>query len=259
MDSSTLNAIVALDYSMITIGLFCTGITNVLTMAFLGIDNRRDLPKVSYSTALDYFVCTCNGFILATIIQFAGVHFFTKHGSGEIPLDDSDLESEDHEDDAEVIGRNHSCNNHYEKNDILKVSEDIPWTLRIKISSYQYLVFPLQNHRVYVLNNQQQGNNLSFKARANGNSPSLNAHRSSHSYSCPSKESCCTKFYHCLIGNHKYRDLKIKTSVMYRKGRINSVSRIDMASRILFPLAFIVFNVVYWTLYLDHEGSDVLI
>ena len=25
-------------------------------MAFLGIDNRRDLPQVSYSTALDYFL-----------------------------------------------------------------------------------------------------------------------------------------------------------------------------------------------------------
>ena len=55
----------------------------VLTMAFLGIDNRRDLPKVSYSTALDYYVGICFAFVLASILQFAGVHFFTKHGSGE--------------------------------------------------------------------------------------------------------------------------------------------------------------------------------
>ncbi len=32
----------------------------MLTMAFLGIDNRRDLPQVSYSTALDYFLGTCH-------------------------------------------------------------------------------------------------------------------------------------------------------------------------------------------------------
>jgi len=68
-------------------------------MAFLGIDNRRDLPKVSYSTALDYFVGVCFGFVLTTIIQFAGVHFFTKHDSGEpqpLPIDseDSDQDSE---------------------------------------------------------------------------------------------------------------------------------------------------------------------
>lgn len=62
-------------------------------MAFLGIDNRRDLPKVSYSTALDYYVGTCFAFVLLTIIQFAGVHFYTKHGSGE-PLDQEDLEDD---------------------------------------------------------------------------------------------------------------------------------------------------------------------
>ena len=63
-------------------------------MAFLGIDNRRDLPKVSYSTALDYFVAMCFAFVLATIIQFAGVHYFTKHGSGEIPPESDDSEDE---------------------------------------------------------------------------------------------------------------------------------------------------------------------
>ena len=63
-------------------------------MAFLGIDNRVDLPKVSYSTALDYFVGMCFAFVLASIIQFSGVHFFTKQGSGET-FPDSDDEEED--------------------------------------------------------------------------------------------------------------------------------------------------------------------
>lgn len=64
-------------------------------MAFLGIDNRRDLPKVSYSTALDYYVGTCFAFVLATIIQFAGVHFFTKQGSGETMFEDSDVSDDE--------------------------------------------------------------------------------------------------------------------------------------------------------------------
>ena len=67
----------------------------MLTMCFMGIDNRNDLPKVSYSTALDIFVAVCFVFVLATVIQFAGVHFFTKHGSGEIQHDpDSQSEEE---------------------------------------------------------------------------------------------------------------------------------------------------------------------
>uniref|UniRef100_A0A1I8IYR8 Gamma-aminobutyric acid receptor subunit alpha-6 n=1 Tax=Macrostomum lignano TaxID=282301 RepID=A0A1I8IYR8_9PLAT len=58
-------------------------ITTVLTMTFLGMDNRQDLPRVSYGTALDWYVGMCFAQILATIIEFASVHYFTKHGSGE--------------------------------------------------------------------------------------------------------------------------------------------------------------------------------
>ena len=68
-------------------------------MAFLGIDNRVDLPKVSYSTALDYFVAMCFAFVLASIIQFSGVHFFTKQGSGETFPDSDDEDEEDTADD----------------------------------------------------------------------------------------------------------------------------------------------------------------
>lgn len=57
----------------------------VLTMTFIGLDNRNDLPRVSYSTALDVYVAICFVFVLATIIQFAAVHYYTKLGYGEGP------------------------------------------------------------------------------------------------------------------------------------------------------------------------------
>ncbi|KAG8225043.1 hypothetical protein J437_LFUL000021 [Ladona fulva] len=59
-------------------------ITTVLTMTFLGLEARTDLPKVPYPTALDFFVFLSFAFIFATIIQFAVVHYFTKYGSGEV-------------------------------------------------------------------------------------------------------------------------------------------------------------------------------
>jgi hypothetical protein len=52
----------------ITDNLF-SGITTVLTMTFLGLEARTDLPKVGYPTALDFFVFLSFGFIFATIIQ----------------------------------------------------------------------------------------------------------------------------------------------------------------------------------------------
>lgn len=62
---------------------FSTGVTTVLTMTFLGLECRNNLPKVPYCTALDYYVAISFAFIFATIIQFAIVHHFTKVGSGE--------------------------------------------------------------------------------------------------------------------------------------------------------------------------------
>lgn len=45
------------------------GVTTVLTMTFLGLEARTDLPKVPYPTALDFFVFLSFAFIFATIIQ----------------------------------------------------------------------------------------------------------------------------------------------------------------------------------------------
>ncbi|XP_031783046.1 GABA-gated ion channel GRD isoform X2 [Nasonia vitripennis] len=76
------------------------GITTVLTMTFLGLEARTDLPKVPYPTALDFFVFLSFGFIFATIIQFAVVHYFTKYGSGECYFNsetENDVESSDSE------------------------------------------------------------------------------------------------------------------------------------------------------------------
>ena len=64
------------------------------------MDNRKDLPQLSYSTALDYFVGTCFAFVMVSVIQFAGVHFFTKHGSGEIPPETDSEEEEGEEEEA---------------------------------------------------------------------------------------------------------------------------------------------------------------
>lgn len=79
--------------------LFVSGITTVLTMTFLGLEARTDLPKVPYPTALDFFVFLSFAFIFATIIQFAVVHYFTKYGSGEcyFSSDMSDIDSSSEE------------------------------------------------------------------------------------------------------------------------------------------------------------------
>uniref|UniRef100_A0A182IXD7 Neurotransmitter-gated ion-channel transmembrane domain-containing protein n=1 Tax=Anopheles atroparvus TaxID=41427 RepID=A0A182IXD7_ANOAO len=77
------------------------GITTVLTMTFLGLEARTDLPKVPYPTALDFFVFLSFAFIFATIIQFAIVHYFTKYGSGECYFSVDELTSSSDEEDSD--------------------------------------------------------------------------------------------------------------------------------------------------------------
>lgn len=68
------------------------GITTVLTLSTISLDSRTDLPKVRYATALDWFLFMSFFYCIATLLEFAGVHYFTKVGSGEIPVDEDDWE-----------------------------------------------------------------------------------------------------------------------------------------------------------------------
>lgn len=58
--------------------LFCIkGITTVLTMTTLSISARHSLPKVSYATAMDWFIAVCFAFVFSALIEFAAVNYFT--------------------------------------------------------------------------------------------------------------------------------------------------------------------------------------
>ncbi|GFR66527.1 gamma-aminobutyric acid receptor alpha-like [Elysia marginata] len=77
--------------------------TTMLTMTFLVLDSRNDLPRVAYSTALDVYVALCFFFVFASIVQFAAVHFFTKYGTADSDFKSSVLSNTDS--DTDVRGR----------------------------------------------------------------------------------------------------------------------------------------------------------
>lgn len=64
-------------------------------MTYLALDSRDNLPRVTYSTALDIYVLMCFFFVFASIVQFAAVHHFTKYGTAEPIIYPSDLETDD--------------------------------------------------------------------------------------------------------------------------------------------------------------------
>ena len=50
----------------------------MLTLSTIALESRTDLPKVHYATALDWFIICSFGYCIATLLEFAGVHYFTK-------------------------------------------------------------------------------------------------------------------------------------------------------------------------------------
>lgn len=93
-----------------------TGILCELTLTTLSMDTRDDLPKVTYATALDWFIIMCYLFISSTLIEYAIVHYFTKIGIGDVVLEEDHTESEcsnsgSSDEDAELIPARYSCPN----------------------------------------------------------------------------------------------------------------------------------------------------
>lgn len=63
----------------------------------------------------------------------------------------------------------------------------------------------------------------------------------------PPHETFLYKFWNCLKGSHDYRKRKAKSGQM----GVNSVSQIDVISRLVFPGSFVIFNTAYWYWYLS--------
>ncbi|XP_028816332.1 gamma-aminobutyric acid receptor subunit alpha-6a isoform X2 [Denticeps clupeoides] len=53
------------------------GVTTVLTMTTLSMSARQSLPKVSYATAMDWFIGVSFAFVASALVEFAAVNYFS--------------------------------------------------------------------------------------------------------------------------------------------------------------------------------------
>ncbi|KAJ7418547.1 Gamma-aminobutyric acid receptor subunit alpha-4 [Willisornis vidua] len=74
VSSETIKSITGRYYNVVDT---MVGITTVLTMTTLSISARHSLPKVSYATAMDWFIAVCFAFVFSALIEFAAVNYFT--------------------------------------------------------------------------------------------------------------------------------------------------------------------------------------
>ncbi|CAH6786501.1 gamma-aminobutyric acid receptor subunit alpha-6 [Phodopus roborovskii] len=172
------------------------GITTVLTMTTLSISARHSLPKVSYATAMDWFIAVCFAFVFSALIEFAAVNYFTnlqsqraerKAQTAAPPLVAISKTAEPRE--AEII-----------------VHSDSKYHLKKRISS---LTLPI----------------------------------------VPSSEASKVLSRTPILQTPVTPPPLLPT--------VGGTSKIDQYSRILFPVAFAGFNLVYWIVYLSKDTMEV--
>ncbi|KAG5670594.1 hypothetical protein PVAND_000845 [Polypedilum vanderplanki] len=235
------------------------GITTVLTMTFLGLESRTDLPKVGYPTALDTFVFLSFAFIFATILQFAVVHYFTKYGSGECYFNfyESSSESEDEEGETttyfpqtSTMSTSHlSSLSRLSQIDAVDMYGVIPLSaIELDVNEDTYSTRVIDSFRKFI------GKyffcltifSKDIQCRDSFDVASINESVNESEQQLPSATSTVTENTPRIQRRQaRKRDLNRQT--------FNSVSKIDKISRVVFPLLFFIINLIYWTFYLSRS------
>nr|XP_060620957.1 gamma-aminobutyric acid receptor subunit alpha-6 isoform X4 [Anolis sagrei ordinatus] len=177
-----------------------TGITTVLTMTTLSISARHSLPKVSYATAMDWFIAVCFAFVFSALIEFAAVNYFTnlqtqramrkaaRAAALAAALSAATVPAED-----EIVSHSDSnCNLKKRMNSMTSQTDQSPETSILS-------------------NSASQGQQISAPSPPSPPPP---------------------------------------------PPEIGGTSKIDQYSRILFPVAFAGFNLVYWVVYLSKDTME---
>ncbi|XP_073791610.1 gamma-aminobutyric acid receptor subunit alpha-6 isoform X2 [Danio rerio] len=166
------------------------GITTVLTMTTLSISARHSLPKVSYATAMDWFIAVCFAFVFSALIEFAAVNYFST----------------------------------------LQANKELR---RANIARAAAAAAAARSDGEGVLNPLDPGGVL--KKRMN----SLSQRSATDRFSRPSQS-----------------DFHQQGSAVPANNMLIGTSIIDKYSRILFPLSFGAFNLVYWIVYLTKDTME---
>ncbi|KAH8294500.1 hypothetical protein KR044_012270 [Drosophila immigrans] len=242
-------------------------VTAVLTLSTISLDSRTDLPKVKYATALDWFLLMSFLYCIATLLEFAGVHYFTKLGSGEIPRlddewedigghlgyatnEDEDDPADEEDDDEEASDDSEPANSDsdvfvFADHDALHCELPLPPELSAPTSAAAVgkrnaFSCPIYNGAAHIF-------------------PKLSSHASTMERTTQTEPPVISRMHQmwlCLKGDVKFRrqrerDAAAEKSKEGRSGRsyVNSISLIDRVARVAFPMTFALFNLLYWLAY----------
>ncbi|XP_069057817.1 gamma-aminobutyric acid receptor subunit alpha-4 isoform X5 [Pleurodeles waltl] len=257
------------------------GITTVLTMTTLSISARHSLPKVSYATAMDWFIAVCFAFVFSALIEFAAVNYFTniqmEKAKKKVPKStpvfparstpnekcteeqylnvDSNLNVRKRTNimlQAECDGGNLSDTGQNAKTDTPKTVGQVSSAF---VSPSRSMSSPNPFSRINV---SETLTVTKYTPPAPPSTPTLTGH-------VPQRVLTCSTSMNSLLGSRLEQIQSTgKTggsstqlsAVPPPPASFSGTSKIDKYARILFPVTFGAFNMVYWVVYLSKDTME---
>ncbi|XP_012663541.1 gamma-aminobutyric acid receptor subunit alpha-4 isoform X3 [Otolemur garnettii] len=259
-----------------------TGITTVLTMTTLSISARHSLPKVSYATAMDWFIAVCFAFVFSALIEFAAVNYFTNIQMEKAkkktskPLQEPPAAPVLKEKPAEAPVQNTSGNLNMRKRTNALVHSESDVGNRIEMgnhSSKSSLVVQESSEatpRSYLASspNPFSRANAAETISAARALPPASPSTSSQTGPVSRRASLGVAATQRLFGSRLER-IKTTVNTTGAAGKSSAAappsapppsgsgtSKIDKYARILFPVTFGAFNMVYWVVYLSKDTME---
>ncbi|XP_036124580.1 gamma-aminobutyric acid receptor subunit alpha-4 isoform X3 [Molossus molossus] len=247
-----------------------TGITTVLTMTTLSISARHSLPKVSYATAMDWFIAVCFAFVFSALIEFAAVNYFTNIQIEKAKKKTSKAlqEIQAKHPEAPLQNTNASLNMRKRTNALVSSESDVG--IRTEVGTTTVVQGPseatLQSGLASSPNPFSHANAAETISAARA-LPSASSTPSRTGYA-PRQAAAGPAFTHHVFGSRLER-IKTTVNTIGASGKLSATtpppapppsgsgtSKIDKYARILFPVTFGAFNMVYWVVYLSKDTME---
>ncbi|CAL8393861.1 unnamed protein product [Boreogadus saida] len=199
------------------------GITTVLTMTTINTHLRETLPKIPYVKAIDMYLMGCFVFVFLALLEYAFVNYIFFGRGPQMQ--------------KKMAEKAQKANNDREKFDVPRVD-----------SQGNILLSTLEVH------NEVAGNQLTTGVREGRNSSCVGLDHPVIQHRKPSAPLGSSR--HSLdrnqISNPRKSRLRRRSSQLKIKiPDLTDVNSIDRWSRIIFPFAFSLFNLIYWLYYVN--------
>ncbi|XP_055640472.1 glutamate-gated chloride channel isoform X5 [Toxorhynchites rutilus septentrionalis] len=195
------------------------GVTTLLTMATQTSGINASLPPVSYTKAIDVWTGVCLTFVFGALLEFALVNYASRSADRAADMHRENMKKKRRELEQASLDA---------ASDLLDTDSNATFAMN---NGFAHLQKPLVRHP--------------------GDPMALEKLRQCEVHmQAPKRPNCCRSWL------SKFPTSLRKKVPCFGRGQCSRSKRIDVISRITFPLVFALFNLVYWSTYLFREEEE---